>query len=63
MNILVILLISCILGILFTIPKLWCYDNISKSESSDTFKRLYAMIDLFKDIAFIFFILKFLLYL
>ena len=63
MNLLVVLILACILGVMFTGGKWWCYDRNSESDLSDAFRIIYILIDSFKDIAFIFFVLKFLLYL
>ena len=62
MNMLVVLILACIFGIVFMVGKWWCYDRHSESELNDGFKILYIFIDTFKDIAFIFFMLKILLY-
>lgn len=62
MNMLVVLILACIFGIAFMVGKWWCYDRNSVSKLSDDFKIFYILIDSFKDIAFIFFALKFLLY-
>ena len=62
MNMLVVLILACVFGIAFMAGKWWCYDRYSESELNDGFKILYIIIDTFKDIAFIFFMLKILLY-
>ncbi len=62
MNMLVVLILACIFGITFMVGKWWCYDRNSDSRLSDDFKIFYILIDSFKDITFIFFALKFLLY-
>ena len=62
MNMLVVLILACIFGIVFMVGKFWCYDRCYETELSDTIRMLYILIDTFKDITFIFFVLKFLLY-
>ena len=62
MNMLLVLILACIFGIVFMTGKFWVYDRCSESELSDLVKEVYILIDVFKDIAFIFFMLKILLY-
>ena len=62
MNMLVILILACIFGIVFMTGKFWVYDRCYETELNDTIRMLYILIDTFKDITFIFFVLKFLLY-
>lgn len=42
--------------------KFWVYDRCSESELSDLVKEIYILIDVFKDIIFLFVLLKYLLY-
>ena len=62
MNLLIVLIISAIFAIAYMSGKFWVYDKCSESELSDVIKMLYILIDTFKDIAFLFCLLKFLLY-
>lgn len=62
MNVLVLLILACIFGIAFMVGKWWSYDRNSDSRLNDDFRIFYILIDSFKDIIFIFFVLKFLLY-
>ena len=62
MNMLLVLILACIFGILYLVGKVWAYDGCFDSELSDTVKAIYVLIDVFKDITFFFFILRFLLY-
>lgn len=62
MNMLVILILACIFGIVFMTGKFWVYDRCSESELSDLVKEIYILIDVFKDIIFLFVLLKYLLY-
>lgn len=62
MNLLIVLIISVIFAIAYMTGKFWVYDRCSESELSDGIKMFYILIDTFKDIAFLFCLLKFLLY-
>ena len=62
MNMLVVLILACIFGIVFMTGKFWVYDRCSESELSDLVKEIYILIDVFKDITFLFVLLKYLLY-
>lgn len=62
MNMLVILILACIFGIVFMTGKFWVYDRCSESELSDLVKEVYILIDVFKDIIFLFVLLRYLLY-
>ena len=62
MNLLIVLIISVIFAIAYMTGKFLVYDRCSESDSSDALKILYILIDTFKDIAFLFCLLKFLLY-
>ncbi len=62
MNMLVILILACIFGIVFMTGKFWVYDRYSESELSDLVKEIYILIDVFKDIIFLFVLLRYLLY-
>ena len=62
MNMLVILILACIFGIVFMTGKFWVYDRCSESELSDLVKEVYILIDVFKDITFLFVLLRYLLY-
>ena len=62
MNMLVILILACIFGIVFMTGKFWVYDRCSESELSDLVKEIYILIDVFKDITFLFVLLRYLLY-
>ena len=62
MNMLVILILACIFGIVFMTRKFWVYDRCSESELSDLVKEIYILIDVFKDIIFLFVLLRYLLY-
>ena len=42
--------------------KFWVYDRCSESELSDLVKEVYILIDVFKDIIFLFVLLRYLLY-
>lgn len=61
-NGLLVLILSCIFGIVFMTGKFWVYDRCSESELSDLVKEVYILIDVFKDIIFLFFLLRYLLY-
>lgn len=62
MNMVVILILACIFGIVFMTGKFWVYDRCSESELSDLVKEIYILIDVFKDIIFLFVLLRYLLY-
>lgn len=62
MNLFIVLIISVIFAIAYMTGKFWVYDKCSESELSDVIKMLYIIIDVFKDIIFIFFLLRYLLY-
>ena len=62
MNLFIVLIISVIFAIAYMAGKFWVYDKCSESDSSDALKMLYILIDTFKDIAFLFCLLKYLLY-
>ena len=62
MNMLVILILACIFGIVFMTGKFWVYDRCCESELSDLVKEIYILIDVFKDIIFLFVLLRYLLY-
>lgn len=62
MNMFIILILACIFGIVFMTGKFWVYDRCSESELSDLVKEIYILIDVFKDIIFLFVLLKYLLY-
>ena len=62
MNMLVILILACIFGIVFMTGKFWVYDRCSESELSDLVKEIYILMDVFKDIIFLFVLLRYLLY-
>ena len=62
MNMFVILILACIFGIVFMTGKFWVYDRCSESELSDLVKEIYILIDVFKDIIFLFVLLRYLLY-
>ena len=62
MNMLVILILACIFGIVFMTGKFWVYDRCSESGLSDLVKEIYILIDVFKDIIFLFVLLRYLLY-
>ena len=62
MNMIVILILACIFGIVFMTGKFWVYDRCSESELSDLVKEIYILIDVFKDIIFLFVLLRYLLY-
>ena len=61
-NNLLVLILACIFGIVFMTGKFWVYDRCSESELSDLVKEIYILIDVFKDIIFLFVLLKYLLY-
>ena len=61
-NSLLVIILSCVLGIAYFVGKVWAYDGCYNSELSDTVKAIYVLIDVFKDITFFFFVLRFLLY-
>ena len=61
-NWLVVLILACIFGIVFMTGKFWVYDRCSESELSDLVKEIYILIDVFKDIIFLFVLLRYLLY-
>ena len=61
-NGLLVIILSCIFGIVFMTGKFWVYDRCSESELSDLVKEVYILIDVFKDIIFLFFLLRYLLY-
>ena len=54
MNMLLVLILACIFGIVFMTGKFWVYDRCSESELSDLVKEIYILIDVFKDIIFLF---------
>ena len=62
MNMIVILILACIFGIVFMTGKFCVYDRCSESELSDLVKEIYILIDVFKDIIFLFVLLRYLLY-
>ena len=62
MNLFIVLIISVIFAIAYMAGKFWAYDRCSESGLSDNIKTLYILIDTSKDMAFLFFLLKFLLY-
>ena len=62
MNMFIILILACIFGIVFMTGKFWVYDRCSESELSDLVKEIYILIDVFKDIIFLFVLLRYLLY-
>ena len=49
-------------GDCFKTGKFWVYDRCSESELSDLVKEIYILIDVFKDIIFLFVLLRYLLY-
>ena len=61
-NGLLVLILSCVFGIAYFTGKFWAYDGCCDSELSDYIKAIYVLIDVFKDITFFFFVLRFLLY-
>lgn len=61
-NGLLVLILSCVFGLLYLVGKVWAYNGCYDSELSDTVKAIYVLIDVFKDITFLFFVLRFLLY-
>lgn len=62
MNLIIVLIISVIFAIAYMTGKFWVYDRCSESDSSDALKMLYILIDTFKDMVFLFCLLKYLLY-
>lgn len=62
MNMVIVLILACIFGIVFMTGKFWVYDRCSESELSDLVKEVYILIDVFKDIIFLFVLLRYLLY-
>ena len=62
MNMVIVLILACIFGIVFMTGKFWVYDRCSESELSDLVKEVYILIDVFKDIIVLFFLLRYLLY-
>ena len=62
MNLFIILIISVIFAIAYMVGKFFAYDRCYETELNDAIRMLYILIDTFKDIVFLFCLLKFLLY-
>lgn len=62
MNLFIVLIISVIFAIAYMVGKFCVYDRCYETELNDAIRMLYILIDTFKDIAFLFCLLKFLLY-
>lgn len=61
-NGLLVFILSAIFGLAFMCGKFWSYDKCSTSDLSDNIKILYILIDTFKDIMVLFYVLVYLLY-
>ena len=57
-----VLILSCVFGIVYFAGKFWAYDRCYESELTEDIRAIYILIDVFKDIIFLFFLLRYLLY-